>query len=778
MEYIRKQIIKDFMKNKSSILVIFLMALFTTSMFLFIRYSMDKNMQNVNKYIQEYNQEDFRFKVNAFYDEQLRQEIIRKYNLSMEDVSKYGVESIIKSNDIDISEFETKLAHKLGSEYHFTFDKRVIKKVVSGNKTFYFINNLKDINRTNLLEGSLPQKDGDIAILPGYAKNNGLNIGDNIKINGIDYKITGYIYLPDYIAFVPYGELEQTFDNASFVIAGGDAFSQLPGNLSEYFCGKFSTDVNMKAVKNNMNDDVRFKYFEEASDISGDSLPTKGFNANSSLAFTFLLSLLVVSIYVYFMFYKKFIQFHRKKFGLYKALGFTTDKVVKVLLRCTLPYIFVGSIIGIIGGYFLSSVLVNRYIETYCFDGFVKGCNLSTYVFGIFLLPIINSIMILIYVYHFYKEDASILMKDNLSKTKRTLYSLFCNALCNLISEKNKVSYRMLFRKKSNIIMTFGAVAIVSTLFVTSISLYRSSGYAKDSQFEGISYKAKEISEVFTDDSKDNESFIQVSADIYMGDEKNNFDIIGLEQSSQNIKLRNDNNSIKVYKDSFIISKGVSILYNLKKGDKVALKLRGTSHTVTITDICSNGNTFVAYMSKEKLADILGVSADVHNGQFYSTSTIDASNNYTNIITIDGEKAAAKADSSSNRSSAVINQIIAIISGFVMFYLAIQISFNDSERDIFIMNQLGYTEKDVFKKIIDVYKGLIIVFYLLTYPLGMYISKSIHVSISKQTNDYIPFSTNIFIFISGFILILICYEAIVYFFKLQMSKKLKAIALK
>ena len=57
----------------------------------------------------------------------------------------------------------------------------------------------------------------------------------------------------------------------------------------------------------------------------------------------------------------------------------------------------------------------------------------------------------------------------------------------------------------------------------------------------------------------------------------------------------------------------------------------------------------------------------------------------------------------------------------------------------------------------------------------MKVSKSIHVSISKQTNDYIPFSTNIFVFVAGFVLILICYELIVTCFKLQMSKKLKSI---
>lgn len=772
MKYISKQIKKDFMKNKNYILVLFLMALFTTSMYLFIRYSIDKNVENVNKYIEEYNQEDFRFKVNVFYDEQLWKDIIQKYNISEKDINMYGIETIVKNNDIDILEFETELAKKLGNEYGFTFAKREIKKTISDEKTYYFVNSLTDINKTNLLEGTLPQKDNEIAILPGYAKENKLNIGDRINIKEDVFTITGYVYLPDYMAFVPFGELEQTFEHSSFVIVGGDKFNQISGNLIEYFCGKNIENVNIENKKNMIKNDLRFDYFEEASDIEGDSLPTMGFRSNTSLAFTFFLSLLIVSIYVYFMFYYKFIQLYRKKFGLYKALGYTTDKVVKILLESTLPYIFIGSIVGTAVGYYLSSILVNRYIETYCFDGFVKGCNISTYVFGILLLPIINTIMIFIYVRYFYKEDAAILMKNKITKSKRGTYVTFCNRLCRLVPEKNKVSYRMLFRKKSNILMSFGAVAIVSTLFVMSISLYSSSEYRMKNQFDGHHYNAKEISKVYANDSTDYENFIQVPTELTLNMEKNNFDIIGLEKNSEFINLYSENNEIKVNNNSFIISKGVSILYNLKEGDKVDIKIKGQTYKETITNICNNGDAFMVYTSKEKLARMIGVSPKVHNGVFHSTNIKKVNDSHINIITIEEEKAATKADSSSNKASAIINQVIAVISGLVMFYLAIQISFQDSEKDILILRQLGYSINKIFKMTIDVYKGLIIIIYFMTYPMSVYISKFVHVSISKQTNDYIPFSTNIIVFATGFILILICYELIVGCFKLQIRRKI------
>lgn len=79
-----------------------------------------------------------------------------------------------------------------------------------------------------------------------------------------------------------------------------------------------------------------------------------------------------------------------------------------------------------------------------------------------------------------------------------------------------------------------------------------------------MSYNVEEISQIYTDDSADSEDFIQVPVELTMKEEKNNFDIIGLEKNSQYMKLLNDSREVTVNKDSFIALKGVNIFLTQK----------------------------------------------------------------------------------------------------------------------------------------------------------------------------------------------------------------------
>jgi len=54
------------------------------------------------------------------------------------------------------------------------------------------------VNLECLMEGELPTQGGDIAIDRVYAQNNGLSIGDTLKVGFKELKVTGFIALPDY----------------------------------------------------------------------------------------------------------------------------------------------------------------------------------------------------------------------------------------------------------------------------------------------------------------------------------------------------------------------------------------------------------------------------------------------------------------------------------------------------------------------------------------------------------------------------------------------------
>ena len=58
----------------------------------------------------------------------------------------------------------------------------------------------KAINKVCLLEGTIPNGEKDIALDRMFAKNNKIEVGDDIYLAKQKYHVTGYIALPDYSA--------------------------------------------------------------------------------------------------------------------------------------------------------------------------------------------------------------------------------------------------------------------------------------------------------------------------------------------------------------------------------------------------------------------------------------------------------------------------------------------------------------------------------------------------------------------------------------------------
>ncbi len=74
------------------------------------------------------------------------------------------------------------------------------------------------VNTPCLLSGALPAQDNEIAIDRVFAKNNEINVGDTITLNGKALKITGFIALPDYSTLFE-SNTDSMFDSINFSVA-------------------------------------------------------------------------------------------------------------------------------------------------------------------------------------------------------------------------------------------------------------------------------------------------------------------------------------------------------------------------------------------------------------------------------------------------------------------------------------------------------------------------------------------------------------------------------
>ena len=134
------------------------------------------------------------------------------YNRLFEEVS---LEDACFTVSREIPEQEVSL---LESEYGVLLEKQMYINDPYGESRIRVFSDMDKLDRTHISEGDALSADTDALITYNYAKANGINIGDDIKLAGQTFRVCGYCLKPDYAAM--YAEFSDTFpDSENFGIA-------------------------------------------------------------------------------------------------------------------------------------------------------------------------------------------------------------------------------------------------------------------------------------------------------------------------------------------------------------------------------------------------------------------------------------------------------------------------------------------------------------------------------------------------------------------------------
>ncbi|MNP28052.1 FtsX-like permease family protein [compost metagenome] len=192
-------------------------------------------------------------------------------------------------------------------------------------------------------------------------------------------------------------------------------------------------------------------------------------------------------------------------------------------------------------------------------------------------------------------------------------------------------------------------------------------------------------------------------------------------------------------------------------------------YETTVADITKNGDINSVYIEKGQLAKLLGLAHNMHSGILSNVLKTDAGKSPVHVITMTDKLMALESNAVSGRSSAVINQIIGILIGCLLMYLVILLNFQDSSKDMMILSLLGYNSKEINRLLVDVYRPIFAILFILMLPIALFINLRIHQLISIQTNEYIPFTINGWLLLLAWLVIMLLYSVVVFFFKQKTS---------
>ncbi|WP_394927248.1 FtsX-like permease family protein [uncultured Robinsoniella sp.] len=513
-----------------------------------------------------------------------------------------------------------------------------------------------------------------------------------------------------------------------------------------YFFVHFSVDGNMRILN-------------ALASLSEDQLLYRnGLNSNTILAGNVLLVFTCMTGFVFSMFYYRFFKLGKKQIGCVKALGYKDREIRGIFLVYTAGITTIGGFTGIGGGYFASDILINASEKTYLQTGLIKALDIKSILVGL-LFPL-GVFLFLTFCNYFYirRKESGLLLSGVAQESRYTMGLRIANKIVAVVPTKNRSALRLALRKPVAIILIIISVMCFSVMFILGYSLNLSSQKIFDSQMKGYHYLYDtHFHEPVPFTAIERESLPYLSADgvIEKGGEKVNQKVYGIEDGKELFELVDLEGKPLLIpgENEIVIGAALNDLYGFQEGDRIVMSLNHKDYELVISGIAYNAALNSIYISKQELAQRLSLPSDYCNG-VWSMKDLDLGGEVTTKAQrIDK----LERDAVSNKSSAVINEVLGCVVGCILLFLALYMNFQDSTRDILILHLMGYKVKEIRKMLINIYGPMMRLFFFLTLIPGILLVRSILRILSLQIGDYIPFQTDGFILAGIFVMLNLVY---------------------
>ena len=518
---------------------------------------------------------------------------------------------------------------------------------------------------------------------------------------------------------------------------------------ASFFFVRFTIDGNINRVN-------------EIAAMGGDEARYRAALAsNTTLAYTFLAATILLTAFVFFIFYYRFFRTNRKQIGCLKALGFQDRALSRYFILFTAELTLFGSLVGLLTAYPLSDTLLQANIDAYGIMGLVRSLSTASILICFVSAMVIFSLTSFIsYRLFMGGKEPGDLIAGNLNKTNYAGALKAADKIANILPIKNKFSARIMLRKPLTILLVFIAVLFFNTFMIMAYSLNISSGKILDSQTIGHNYEYITSYDEYLPVSAEEDTLALLNTPgivQYNGSviEQN---IAGLYLLNNFYEMQDTKGNLLPVPDSgmALIGEGLREVYGIRIGDMISLRISEKTMTVRVLAIAENTKSDTIYVNGSVLAALMGLEDGSYNILLSDKLPIAVGNTLSSSERID----LLEQDAVSNRVSGVINQAVGAVVGCILLFLALYMSFQDNTRDMLILSLIGFQPKAVRKMFIDIYQPLVWIFFGLSLPLSILLVKSIQRNLSITTGDYMPFGTNLIILCIIFAVLTLIYHIV------------------
>jgi len=701
-----------------------------------------------NKSFEKYNIEDGNFELYSKADESVIDKL-EKENVTIYE-NFYKEEIVVRHNNIKNDE--------------------------DSQSTLRFYVNREEIDKVDLMEGSLPEDINEIAIDRMYAVNNDIKVQDTLTVGSRILKVTGLVALSDYSSLFS-DNSDTMFDSLKFGVgvvsqkcfdAYDDThihyvYSWLYDNKPEddkeakLMADDFVKTISANAILVNYIP----QYINQAIHFTGDDI-----GSDRSMMIVLLYVLIVIMAFVFAVTTNNTIVKEANVIGTLRASGYTRGELLRHYILLPIIVTIFGALVGNILGYTVfKDIFVATYYGSYSLPTYHTLWNadafLLTTVVPVIIMLVINIVII---GCRLKLSPLKFLRRDLSGKQKKKAMRLPAFGFFN------RFRLRIIIQNMPNYITLFIGILFANVLLLFGIMLGPMLTHYQNEITDKLIAKHQYVLKalVDVDDNAAEKYCVKTLATIEGRLKSEDVLVYGVKDNS----IYADINTASLNGNEVYITNGYADKFRIKKGDKITLKEKydDNEYEFTVKDMYDYPSSFAIFMSDAAFKYVFDKSEDYYSG-YFSDNILDINEKYvaTQITLDDLTKVSRQLDRSMGETFNLV-KIFAVVLFAVLMFLLTKLIVEKNTTSISMVKILGYSNREISRLYVTSTTIVVVLSVALSIGLSVVIMNYLFRVFMEEMSGWISCYYAPHIFPVMFILNITVYAVISFFMMAKIKK--------
>ena len=625
-----------------------------------------------------------------------------------------------------------------------------------------------EINHSCLMEGEFPQNDSEIAIDRMHADNNKIKVGDTIRVQGKDMKVSGYIAMVNYSTLYE-KNTDSMFDAISFNVAlvTPDAFDSFDVSIHYNYAWMYDREkLGDKAIDLTASEEEQKEQEKILSDNYMLALATQSAVAENELkdfvprygnmAVKFakedlsgdevmvgiLLYIFIVMIaFIFGVTITSTINKEASAIGTLRASGYTKGELVRHYMSVPVVVTLISSIIGNVLGYTaFKFVVVSMYYNSYSLPTYVTLWNPEAFI-RTTLIPVAIMILVTwIVIRRSMRFSPLRFLRHDLRTSKRKKavklphFSFF-----------HRFRLRVVLQNIPNYLVLFFGLAFVMILLAFSFGLPSTLNSYTDNVLDEMFVKNQYILKTLEDEDGNELTTATSGAEKFsITDLKTTtgprvgeaITAYGVVDNSKYLSIPTD-----LQEDEIYISSAYRDKFKLKTGDSITLKKPFTDdrYTFRVAGVMDYTGGLIVIMPQEHFNQTFGYKAGTFSGYMSNEEITDIEKK--DIAASITEEDILKMSRQLNHSMGdymSIFQVVCFILAMILIYMLTKVIIERNENAISMVKILGYENKEIASLYLISTTCFVLISAIITAFAGVWALSGIWVAYMNKMDGWLP----------------------------------------